>query len=254
MSVRLPLFDWLSTYRAAWLRPDILAGLTTAAVVIPKAMAYATVAGLPIEIGIYTAIVPALVYVVLGTSRVLSVTTTTTIAILVGAQLAAVVPDADPVKLQQALATLALMVGAVLTLASMLRLGFFADFLLSSAGGFQGRHRFRDHRRPGAQTIRLQDPQGRFFPRRLVVDRILAQDNSDHGRNRPGLDRGARADQEAADQMARSPDRARRGHRRSRCVESAEQRGLGGRCRAVRIALVQAAGPVVGAGHVAGRA
>jgi SulP family sulfate permease len=129
MSVRLPLFDWLSTYRSAWLRPDILAGLTTAAVVIPKAMAYATVAGLPIELGIYTAIIPALVYVVLGTSRVLSVSTTTTIAILVGAQLAAVVPDGDPVRLLQALATLALMVGAVLTLASVLRLGFFADFV-----------------------------------------------------------------------------------------------------------------------------
>ena len=113
VSFRLPLFDWLSQYRVDWLRPDVLAGLTTAAVVIPKAMAYATVAGLPIEIGIYTAIVPALVYAVLGTSRVLSVTTTTTIAILVGTELAHVVPDGDPVKLLQALATLALMVGFV---------------------------------------------------------------------------------------------------------------------------------------------
>ena len=129
MNLRVPLFDWLSHYQSAWLRPDILAGLTTAAVVIPKAMAYATVAGLPIELGIYTAIIPALVYAVLGTSRVLSVTTTTTIAILVGAQLAVVVPDGDPAKLLQALATLALMVGVVLTLASVLRLGFFADFV-----------------------------------------------------------------------------------------------------------------------------
>ena len=129
MSFRLPLLDWLSQYRADWLRPDVLAGLTTAAVVIPKAMAYATVAGLPIEIGIYTAIVPALVYAVLGTARVLSVTTTTTIAILVGAELAIVVPDGDPARLLQALATLALMVGAILMLASVLRLGFFADFV-----------------------------------------------------------------------------------------------------------------------------
>ena len=108
VSFRLPLFDWLTQYRADWLRPDILAGLTTAAVVIPKAMAYATVAGLPIEIGIYTAIVPALVYAALGTARVLSVTTTTTIAILVGTELASTVPDGDPVRLLQALATLAL--------------------------------------------------------------------------------------------------------------------------------------------------
>ena len=123
------MLDWVSRYQAAWLRPDVIAGLTTAAVVIPKAMAYATVAGLPIEIGIYTAIVPALVYAVLGTARVLSVTTTTTIAILVGAELASVVPDADPVRMLQALATLALLVGIFLALASVLRLGFFADFV-----------------------------------------------------------------------------------------------------------------------------
>jgi len=129
VNLRLPLFDWLSQYRGEWLRPDILAGLTTAAVVIPKAMAYATVAGLPIELGIYTVIVPPLVYAVLGTSRVLSVTTTTTIAILVGAELAHVVPDGDPVRLLQALAMLAILVGVVLMLASVLRLGFFADFV-----------------------------------------------------------------------------------------------------------------------------
>ena len=129
MNLRLPLLDWLSQYRADWLRPDVLAGLTTAAVVIPKAMAYATVAGLPIEIGIYTAIVPALVYAVLGTARVLSVTTTTTIAILVGAELASVVPNGDPAQLLQALVTLALLVGVFLMLASVLRLGFFADFV-----------------------------------------------------------------------------------------------------------------------------
>ena len=58
MSFRLPLFDWLSQYRSDWLRPDVLAGLTTAAVVIPKAMAYATVAGLPPQVGLSTAFVP----------------------------------------------------------------------------------------------------------------------------------------------------------------------------------------------------
>jgi high affinity sulfate transporter 1 len=129
MRIRLPLLDWLSQYRADWLRPDVFAGLTTAAVVIPKAMAYATVAGLPVEIGIYTAILPPLVYAVFGTARALSVTTTTTIAILVGAELATVVPDGDPLKLLQALATLAILVGIVLMLASLLRLGFFADFV-----------------------------------------------------------------------------------------------------------------------------
>jgi len=129
MNLRLPLLEWISQYRRDWMRPDFVAGLTTAAVVIPKAMAYATVAGLPIEMGIYTAIVPPLVYAVFGTSRALSVTTTTTLAILVGAELAVVVPDGDPARLLQAIAMLTVMVGVILALASVLRLGFFADFV-----------------------------------------------------------------------------------------------------------------------------
>ena len=68
-------------------RADVLAGLTAAAVVVPKAMAYATIAGLPLQVGLYTAIVPMVVYAVLGTSRPLSVSTTTTIAILTAAEL-----------------------------------------------------------------------------------------------------------------------------------------------------------------------
>ena len=72
---------------------DIIAGLVTAAVVIPKAMAYATVAGLPLQAGLYTAFVAGVIYAVLGSSRVLSVSTTTTIAILTGADLAMVVPN-----------------------------------------------------------------------------------------------------------------------------------------------------------------
>src|SRR4026207_193458 len=63
-------------------RADVLAGLTAAAVVAPNGMAHATIAGLPIQVGLYTCIVPMAVYAALGTSRPLSVSTTTTIAIL----------------------------------------------------------------------------------------------------------------------------------------------------------------------------
>jgi len=69
----------MTRYPREWLRADVLAGLTAAAVVIPKAMAYATIAGLPVQIGLYTAIVPMAVYAFLGSSRPLSVSTTTTI-------------------------------------------------------------------------------------------------------------------------------------------------------------------------------
>jgi SulP family sulfate permease len=113
----------------ATFRFDLVAGLTAAAVVLPKAMAYATVAGLPVAVGLYTAFVPMLVYALLGSSRVLSVSSTTTLAILAGTQLGLVVPDGDPARLVTATATLSVMVGAILILARLLRFGFVANFI-----------------------------------------------------------------------------------------------------------------------------
>jgi high affinity sulfate transporter 1 len=108
---------------------DVVAGLTAAAVVLPKAMAYATVAGLPVAVGLYTAFVPMLIYALLGSSRVLSVSSTTTLAILAGTQLGLVVPDGDPARLVTATATLTALVGAMLFLARLVRLGFVANFI-----------------------------------------------------------------------------------------------------------------------------
>ena len=121
--------NWLTSYRKEWLRPDVIAGVTTAAVIIPKAMAYATIAGLPVQVGLYTAFLPMVIYAFLGTSRALSVTTTTTIAILAATELDEVVPGADAGTLITATAMLTLMVGAMLVLASILRLGFVANFI-----------------------------------------------------------------------------------------------------------------------------
>ena len=114
------------------IRPDLVAGLTAAAVVIPKAMAYATIAGLPVQIGLYTAIVPMAVYTFLGSSRPLSVSTTTTIAILTGAELARVAPGGGAAELIVASGTLAVLVGAILLAAAALRLGFVANFISES--------------------------------------------------------------------------------------------------------------------------
>ncbi len=111
------------------LRLDLVAGLTAAAVVLPKAMAYATVAGLPVSVGLYTAFVPMIVYALLGTSRVLSVSSTTTLAILTATQLGIAVPDGDPGRLITATATLTALTGVLLILASVLRLGFAANLI-----------------------------------------------------------------------------------------------------------------------------
>ncbi len=124
-----PLLGWLRQYDLASLPVDAVAGLTAAAIVLPKAMAYATVAGLPVQIGLYAAFVPPIVYAALGRSTVLSVSTTTTIGILVGSALAEAVPGADPARLVTAAATLAVLVGLVLLAAALLRFGFVANFI-----------------------------------------------------------------------------------------------------------------------------
>jgi len=116
-------------YQKDWFRYDVLAGLTTAAVVIPKAMAYATIAGLPVQAGLYVALVPMFVYALLGTSRVLSMSSTSTLAVLTATELALAVPGGDPARLMTAAATLALLTGAFLILAGVLRLGFLANFI-----------------------------------------------------------------------------------------------------------------------------
>jgi len=125
----IPSLGWLRTYSRAWLRPDITAGLTTAAVVVPKAMAFATISQLPLHVGLYTAIVPMVVYAILGSSRPLSVSTTTTIAILTATELGLAAPGGDAASLIAAAATLAVLVGILLLLASVFRLGFVANFI-----------------------------------------------------------------------------------------------------------------------------
>ena len=114
---------------AGSIRFDLVAGLTAAAVVVPKAMAYATVAGLPVAVGLYTAFVPMVIYALLGSSRVLSVSSTTTLAILAGTELGLAVPSGDPAQLVTAAATLTALVGVMLVLAGVLRLGFVANFI-----------------------------------------------------------------------------------------------------------------------------
>ena len=96
-------------------------------------MAYATIAGLPVQYGLYCALVPMLVYAALGTSRPLSVSTTSSISLITGATVVSVGGDAPAVA-----STLAVLVGAVLLVAGILRLGFVSDFVSDSVlAGFK---------------------------------------------------------------------------------------------------------------------
>ena len=122
----MPIASWLRTYHVSWFRWDLTAGVTTAAVVIPQAMAYATIAGLPVEYGLYTALVPMVVYSLLGSTRCLSVSTTSTIALLTASGLSLAPEGSEPAVIA---AVLAVEVGLFLVIAGLLRLGFLSSFI-----------------------------------------------------------------------------------------------------------------------------
>ena len=160
----IPAVAWLRSYPRQWLRADVTAGLTAAAVVIPKAMATATVAGSPLQVGLYTAFVPMVIYALLGTSRPLSVSATTTIAILSGAELGELAPDGGG-RLIIAGATLALLVGAMLVLASVAPRLRRELHLRTGPGRIQSRDRARHRRRSDPEAARVSHPQSRVLPR-----------------------------------------------------------------------------------------
>jgi high affinity sulfate transporter 1 len=136
---RLPVLEWVHGYQKSWIKPDVIAGVTAAAVVLPKALAYASVAGLPVQVGLYTAFVPMVIYALFGTSRPLSVSTSATLAILTAAALGQVAPGGGAAQLAIATATLTLLVGFFLVLAALFRLGFVANFISEPVlTGFKG--------------------------------------------------------------------------------------------------------------------
>lgn len=120
------LLGGILPYRSEWLRGDLIAGLTAGAVVIPQAMAYATVAGLPVEIGLYTCIFPLAVYALLGGSRRLSFSTTSTIVALTGLALASV-GVTDTSDALEVVATLTATVGVALLLFHVVRMGWIVE-------------------------------------------------------------------------------------------------------------------------------
>jgi MFS superfamily sulfate permease-like transporter len=120
-------FPTLIGYRRAWLSSDIIAGLAAGAVVVPQAMAYATIANLPVQVGLYTCIIPMLVYALLGGSRAMSVSTTSTVATLTATTLVTATTASgsdDPIGTVMALAML---VGVMLIIARLLRLGALVE-------------------------------------------------------------------------------------------------------------------------------
>src|SRR3954468_6840417 len=100
----LPPVDWLGKYQLPWVRSDLMAGVTLAAYAVPVALAYATLAGLPPQAGVYGYILGGLGYALLGSSRHLAVGPTSAISLMVGTG-AAAIAGGDP-SMHAAVATL----------------------------------------------------------------------------------------------------------------------------------------------------
>lgn len=126
--MRLAVFDWLPGYERKNLKGDLIAGVTVGAMLIPQSMAYALLAGLPPQIGLYSAVLPLVVYAALGRSRQLGVGPTAISSLLTSAALAQLSGGDGRLAVELA-ATLAIMVGLMRIALGVGRLGFLVTFL-----------------------------------------------------------------------------------------------------------------------------
>lgn len=124
----VPIVEWLPRYPRVLLGKDIVAGITSWAVMVPVAMAYAELAGVPAGVGLITAMAGLTVYALLGTSRHAKVTTSSTMAVM-SASVVAPAAGGDSGAYLAMTAMLAVMVGGLLLAAGVLKLGFLAEFL-----------------------------------------------------------------------------------------------------------------------------
>src|SRR3982751_6141106 len=127
----LPIMGWLPRYQPAWLRFDAIAGITLAAYAVPVSLAYAGLAGLPPQRGLYCYLLAGLGYAIFGSSRHLAIGPTSAISLVLGVTLAGLAVG-DPAR-QAALASLtALIVAGVFALAWLLRLSVLVNFISES--------------------------------------------------------------------------------------------------------------------------
>jgi SulP family sulfate permease len=123
-----PPAQWLPAYRGEWLGKDAVAGVTLAAYAIPVSLAYATLAGLPPQYGIYCYLAGGLLYALFGSSRQLAVGPTSAISMLIGATIAGMA-DGDPARWADIAALTALVIAAMSVLAWALRLSSLVNFI-----------------------------------------------------------------------------------------------------------------------------
>ena len=125
---RIPILGWLRSYDRSWLRGDLIAGVTVLALVVPKNLGYAGIAGIPVQNGLYAAAAGAILYAIFGTSRQISVGPSSGLAaVAASAVLAAGIVDEKAVASFVAGITLAS--GLLYLLVAVLKMGWIAQFL-----------------------------------------------------------------------------------------------------------------------------
>lgn len=124
----LPILDWGRSYTKATLSNDLIAALIVTIMLIPQSLAYALLAGLPPEAGLYASIVPILLYAVFGTSRALAVGPVAVVSLMTAAALSNIA-DQGTMGYAVAALTLAFLSGAILLAMGIFKLGFLANFL-----------------------------------------------------------------------------------------------------------------------------
>lgn len=124
----IPLLQWVPQYEGAWLRPDLIAGLTVAALVVPKALGYAGIANVPIEHGLFAAAAGAILYAIFGTSRQISTGPSSALAAVAGSAVLFAglsgSPDAVPV-----VAAITFVTGVLFLLLAVFKMGWISQFL-----------------------------------------------------------------------------------------------------------------------------
>jgi MFS superfamily sulfate permease-like transporter len=126
-----PLFTWLKGYDRSWLRFDVIAALTTWALVVPQSIAYGQIAGLPPQAGLFTAFAALLGYAILGTSRQLIVSPASA-PVALSAGIVGAIAMGDMMRYASLSSALALLVGVAFILYGWLKLGFVSQFITSS--------------------------------------------------------------------------------------------------------------------------
>src|SRR5438034_1045056 len=177
LSSTLPIVRWLPQYQRSWLRSDMVAGLTLAAYAIPVSVAYASLAGLPPQAGLYCYLLGGVAYAAFGTSRHLAIGPTSAISILIGSALGTL-SAGDALRHTNLAAAVAVLAGFIGIIAWALRLGNIANFVSETVlSGFKVGAGLVIASTQLPKLFGISDGGSNFFSRMIEVIRNLRDTN-----------------------------------------------------------------------------